>query len=84
MKGKQRHTLSKKLRGIVGVLKERRLILDTILLGVVGALSARVFTLMLRAAQAVFLVKLAGFQPPGLPNEGGIPQGVIGPYGLWI
>jgi chloride channel protein, CIC family len=39
---------------------------------------------MLRAAQALFLVRLAGFQPPGLPNEGGALQEVIGSHGLWL
>ncbi len=29
-------------------------------------------------------MRLAGFQPPGLPNEGGVLQGVIGPHGLWL
>jgi CIC family chloride channel protein len=84
MKAELRHTLSKTLLGFGGVLRERRLILDTILLGAVGALSARVFSLMLGAARAVFLVRLAGFQPLGLPNEGGAPQEVIGPHGLWL
>src|SRR5208337_3179884 len=84
MKAKQRHTWGKTLPGIGGVLRERRLILDTILLGVVGALSARVFSLMLGAARAMFLVRLAGFQPLGLPNEGGALQEVIGSHGLWL
>jgi CIC family chloride channel protein len=73
------------LVGIVRLLKEQHsLILDTLLLGVVGALSAQLFSLMLRGAQAFFLTRLAGYQPPGLPNEGGVLQQVIGPHGLWL
>jgi CIC family chloride channel protein len=73
------------LSGVVRALKGRHsLILDTVLLGLVGALSAQLFTLMLRAAQAFFLTGLAGYQPPGLPNEGGVLQTVIGPHGLWL
>ena len=63
---------------------QRSLLLDTLLLGVVGALSAQLFTLMLRIAQTLFLTGLAGYQPPGLPNEGGVLQPVIGPHGLWL
>jgi CIC family chloride channel protein len=62
----------------------RWLLLDTLLLGVIGALSAQLFALMLRATQDLFLTRLAGYQPPGLPNEGGVLQPVIGPYGLWL
>jgi CIC family chloride channel protein len=60
------------------------LILDTILLGVIGALSAQLFAFLLRLAQSFFLVRLAGYQPPGLPNEGGSLQAVIGSHGFWL
>ena len=60
------------------------LILDTLLLGVVGALSAQLFTLLLRLAQSFFLIRLAGYRPPGLPSEGGVLQQVVGPHGLWL
>ncbi len=64
--------------------RQRRLIVDTVLLGVVGALSAQVFMFMLHAAQAFFLTWLAGYQPPGLPDEGGVLRQAIGPHGLWL
>ena len=64
--------------------KQRRLILDSLLLGVVGALSAQVFMFLLRLAQKIFLVGLAGYHPPGLPEEGGVLQQAIGPHGLWL
>jgi CIC family chloride channel protein len=60
------------------------LILDTIFLGVVGALSAQLFMVLLRLMQWLFLVKLAHYQPPGLPQEGGVLLEVIGSYGLWL
>jgi len=63
---------------------ERRLILDTLLLGIVGALSAQLFILMLRWSEKFFLNWLAGYQAPGLPGEGGPLQQVIGAHGLWL
>jgi CIC family chloride channel protein len=64
--------------------RQRRLILDTILLGVVGALSAQLFTWLLHIAASFFLGGFAGYQPPGLPEEGGVLRQVIGPNGLWL
>jgi CIC family chloride channel protein len=63
---------------------QRRLIVETLLLGVAGALAAQVFNLLLRAASWLFLGQVAGYQPPGLPNEGGVAQAVVGPHGLWL
>jgi len=62
----------------------KRLLVDTILLGVVGALSAQVFMFLLRLTHRLFLVQLAGYQLPGLPEEGGVLRQVIGPHGLWL
>jgi CIC family chloride channel protein len=62
----------------------KRLLLDTVLLGVVGALSAQLFMFLLRWAQRLFLVQLAGYHLPGLPEEGGVLNQVIGPHGLWL
>jgi len=45
---------------------EPRLLADTLILGVVGALSAQLFAWMLRVCQGFFLMWLAGYQPPGL------------------
>lgn len=64
--------------------RQTRLILDTLLLGVVGALSAQLFTWMLHIAASVFLVRIAGYQPPGLPEEGGALMQVIGSHRLWL
>jgi CIC family chloride channel protein len=70
---------------MVGAIREQRLlILDTILLGIVGALSAQLFSFLLRIAQYLFLEKIAGYQPVGLPNEGGTLTSLVGPYGLWL
>ncbi|MCG6921591.1 MAG: chloride channel protein [Acidobacteria bacterium] len=63
--------------------RERRLILDSIMLGVVGALGAQVFTILLHLAEHLLLEGLAGYTPPGLPDEGGVLRQVIGPHGLW-
>lgn len=63
---------------------QRRLILDTLMLGVVGALSAQLFAFLLEIAQRLLLNGLAGYRPPGLPNEGGVVQQIIGSHGLWM
>lgn len=63
---------------------QRRLILDTIVLGIVGALSAQLFMLMLRACQRIFLQGIGGYIIPGLPSEGGSLQQVIGSHWLWL
>jgi CIC family chloride channel protein len=64
--------------------RERRLILDSVMLGVVGALGAQLFTVLLHAAEHLLLQGLAGYTPPGLPDEGGVLRQVIGPQGLWL
>jgi CIC family chloride channel protein len=66
------------------VKRQRRLIIDTIILGVVGALSAQLFTLLLHIASSFFLGHIAGYQPPGLPEEGGVLRQMIGANGLWL
>ena len=63
---------------------QQRLIVDTILLGVVGALSAQLFIILLHWSEGFFLTWLAGYQPPGLPEEGGVLRQVIGSHGLWL
>lgn len=63
---------------------QRRLIVETLLLGVAGAGAAQVFNLLLHWANWLFLGQLAGYRPPGLPNEGGALEPVIGPHGLWL
>jgi CIC family chloride channel protein len=66
------------------VKRQRRLIIDTLILGVVGALSAQLFTLLLHIVSSFFLGSMAGYQPPGLPEEGGVLRQVIGTNGLWL
>lgn len=61
-----------------------RLLLDSVVLGIVGGLGAQVFMWMLRLAQNLFLVRLAGYLSPGLPEEGGSLRETIGPHGLWL
>lgn len=67
-----------------GRARQRRLILDALLLGVVGAVGAQLFMLALRWSTRLFLVDVAGYQPPGLPSEGGALREVIGFHGLWL
>ncbi len=64
--------------------RQQRLIVDALLLGVAGSLAAQLFTYLLRGTTWLFLVKLAGYRPPGLPDEGGVLREVIGRHGLWL
>lgn len=64
--------------------RQRRLVLDLLWLGVVGAGAAQVFMWLLHLAQQLLLTGLAGYRPPGLPSEGGVLQEQIGPHGLWL
>jgi hypothetical protein len=61
-----------------------RLIFCSIILGVAGAMAAQIFNFCLVLAQRYLLTGLAGYTPPGLPNEGGSLQVTIGPHGLWL
>jgi chloride channel protein, CIC family len=61
---------------------EPRLLLESLILGVLGALSAQVFTWMLKISQDFFLVRLAHFTPPALPTEGGIGKEMFGLHSL--
>jgi chloride channel protein, CIC family len=60
-----------------------RLLLESALLGVVGALAAQLFMWMLRISNHIFLYRLAGYTPPGLESGGKLDQ-IIGPHGLWL
>jgi chloride channel protein, CIC family len=64
--------------------RQRQLIIDAALLGIAGAAAALVFTYLLRGATWVFLTQVAGYHPPGLPNEGGVLQEGVGPHGFWL
>ena len=61
-----------------------RLLLDSIVLGIIGGLSAQLFVWMLRLSAKFFLIWMAGYVPPGLPEEGGVLREAIGPHGLWL
>jgi CIC family chloride channel protein len=67
-----------------GRARQRRLIVDAILLGVVGAVGAQVFMFALRWSTRLFLADIARYRAPGLPSEGAVLQEVIGHYGLWL
>jgi CIC family chloride channel protein len=67
-----------------GSWQERRLIFEAMLLGVVGALSAQLFSLMVKLCQTVFLTGITGYRPPGLPEEGGLLLEVSGARGPWL
>jgi len=62
---------------------EPRLLLESALLGVVGALGAQLFTWMLHLCNHFFLYGLAGYIPPDIEKGCALYQ-TIGGHGLWI
>jgi CIC family chloride channel protein len=67
------------------VKRQQLLIFDTLFLGVLGALSARLFSFLLKTVQTLFLGGIAGYQPPELlHNPAGAGMQVVGPHGLWL
>lgn len=64
--------------------RQHKLLLDTVLLGVVGALSAQVFVFLLKLCQSVFLSWLAGYRPPILTSDGSVGALALGVHGLWL
>lgn len=64
--------------------RQRRLVIDSLWLGLVGALAAQLFTFLMDVAQEFFLHTIADYTPPGLPSEGGTLVEVIGGHGLWL
>jgi CIC family chloride channel protein len=65
-------------------LRQRRLLIDTIALGVAGAVFAQLFNALLKGTTWLFLEKMAGYIAPGLPNEGGATREIVGPHGVWL
>jgi chloride channel protein, CIC family len=62
---------------------QQRLIFDTILLGICGALGARLFSFLLKTTETFFLGRLAGYTPPGVTGGAAAGQ-IVGPHGLWL
>ncbi len=65
-------------------IQRRRLIGDTILLGIAGALAARAFVWLLEFSLGLFLGRIAGYTPPGLASEYNLARESIGRFGLWL
>lgn len=64
--------------------RQRRLVIDSLWLGIVGAIAAQLFIFLMDLSQRIFLKGIAGYQAPGLPEEGGVLMEVIGSHGLWL
>lgn len=62
--------------------REQRLLMESALLGVAGALSAQLFMWMLHGCSRLLLAGIAGYVPPGAAN--GPPQPIVGPHHLWL
>jgi chloride channel protein, CIC family len=64
--------------------QQRRLTLEALAIGVAGALAARAFDWAVHMVQRLLLTGLAGYRPPGLPQQGGSLLEHVGPHGLWL
>ncbi|MEJ2215464.1 MAG: chloride channel protein [Gemmatimonadota bacterium] len=64
--------------------RQRLLLFDTIVLGVVGALGAQLFMYLLHLAQSLFLTYLAGYTLPDLGSGGSVTAQIIGSHWLWL
>lgn len=65
-------------------ITENRLIVDSIAIGILGALGANLFIFLLKLANRFLLQDIAGFKEPMLPSEGGTLAQHIGSHGLWL
>jgi CIC family chloride channel protein len=74
------------IKRVIALLQQqrRRLLIDAILLGVTGVVAAQLFNLLLDGARWLFLFRIAGYRPPGLPSEGASPLSVVGAHGVWL
>ena len=61
-----------------------RMLMLSMVVGVMGGLAAQVYIWLLHTCQHYLLHGIAGYYPPGLVSEGGSPEVVIGPHGLWL
>ncbi len=64
--------------------RQTRLLFDTILLGIVGALGAQLFTFLLSICNSFFMETIAGYHAPGLATDGETLIQTIGPHWLWF
>jgi chloride channel protein, CIC family len=75
----------KQISNFISAARTRRyLLVYTAVLGVIGALSAQLFLLLVRIFDNLFMETLAGYKAPGIPSEGGTLTQVIGSHGLWL
>ncbi len=64
--------------------RQRQRLLDSLFLGVVGALGAQLFMWLLSLCNKLFMTYIAQYHAPALPSEGGSLTQVIGAHGLWL
>ena len=62
--------------------RQRKLVLDSLILGVLGAICAQIFTYALGLSNWFFMSWIADYHSPMLPGEGGVLMEVVGSHGL--
>lgn len=69
---------------VLRMKKQQRLLLDSVLLGVIGGLGAQAFAWLLAIFNNLFMVRLAGYLPPGSPEGNTAVPHAVGAHGLWL
>lgn len=64
--------------------KQAHLLFDTLILGIIGALGAELFRLLLDFFHTIFFDYIAKYSPPGLASEGKKLVENVGSNGLWL
>jgi CIC family chloride channel protein len=59
------------------------LLLETVVMGITGALGSQLLLFLIKKSEEGFLYLLADYRPPRLPTEGGTLTQHIGVHGLW-
>ncbi len=66
------------------VSKTSKILVLSVLVGVVAGFGAILFNWLLDLSKVYFLGHIAGYAAPGLPKEGGVLQEFVGRYGRWL
>jgi CIC family chloride channel protein len=74
---------ARRLRVLGSRLETGRIVLYGLGVGVLAGIAGTLLSLVLEWTQGVFLGRVTGFQPPGLPAEGGVLQSYVSDRG-WL
>jgi chloride channel protein, CIC family len=75
---------ARRLRLLGNRLETGRIVLYGLGVGAISGVIGTLASLLLEGLQSVLLGDITGFQPPGLPAEGGVLQSYVGDRGWWL